>query len=71
MENALPASGAWGDVRRHDYQNKDMEPPVNQKPVLEGGYIRRIFYPSTERERNGSNVPDAALSDYLGWDTQD
>jgi hypothetical protein len=57
---------AWNDMRRNDYQYKDFKLPegaVLTKP------IRRVAYPTSERTKNGSNVPaEATLDTPLWWD---
>jgi len=58
---------AWNDARRFNYQYKDFTLPVN---AVLSTFIRRLEYPTTsERSRNGANVPTvASLSDRLWWD---
>lgn len=57
---------AWNDMRRNDYQYKDFKLPegaVLTKP------IRRVAYPTSERTKNGSNVPaELSLDTPLWWD---
>jgi hypothetical protein len=56
----------WTDARRYDYKYKDFTLPLN---ALLSTFIRRVGYPSTELDRNGSNVPGVgALTDKLWWD---
>lgn len=57
---------AWNDLRRYDYQHKDFLMPVNAKL---DDFIRRVAHPSTERAKNGDNVPPAVpLDTHLWWD---
>ena len=56
---------AWTDARRFDYMYKDFTLPFN---ALLPNFIRRVGYPSSENDRNGSNVPAVTLSDKLWWD---
>ncbi|ERJ58034.1 SusD/RagB family nutrient-binding outer membrane lipoprotein [Sphingobacterium paucimobilis] len=57
---------AWNDLRRHDYQLKDFQMPVNAKLPT---FIRRLTYPSSERAENGNNVPQQqSLDTKLWWD---
>lgn len=56
---------AWADARRFDYKYKDFALPVN---AALNTFIRRVAYPSTEKNRNGSNVPQVTLADKLWWD---
>ena len=57
---------AWTDARRYDYKYKDFTLPVN---AVLSSFIRRVGYPSTELDRNGSNVPAVgSLADKLWWD---
>lgn len=59
---------AWVDARRFDYQYQDMTLPANHNPELSGQFIRRLIYPESETQRNGSNVPQVSLSDRIWWD---
>jgi hypothetical protein len=55
---------AWTDMRRNDYQYKDFKLPegaVLTKP------IRRVAYPTSERTKNGSNVPAEVPLDTPLW----
>ena len=61
---------AWVDARRYDYQYKGMEVPENLNPSLNGQFIRRFVYPSSETQRNSKNVPDVTLLDHIFWDAQ-
>ena len=57
---------AWTDARRYDYKYKDFTLPIN---AVLSDFIRRVGYPSTELDRNGSNVPAVgSLTDKLWWD---
>ncbi len=55
----------WDDMRRFDYAYKNFSLPVNATLTT---FIRRMDYPSTEKSRNGSNVPDVQRTDHLWWD---
>jgi hypothetical protein len=57
---------SWTDARRYDYKYKDFTLPQN---AVLPTFIRRAGYPSTEKDRNGSNVPSVgSLADKLWWD---
>ena len=57
---------AWTDARRYDYKYKDFTLPVN---VVLPAFIRRMGYPSSEKDRNGKNVPAVgSLTEKLWWD---
>lgn len=57
---------SWVDVRRNDYDYKDMMLPVNANL---NEFIRRIDYPKSEEERNNANMPkDLKRSDRVFWD---
>ncbi len=60
---------SWVDVRRHDYDYEAMELPENHNPSLNGEFIRRLAYPTSETQRNGANVPDVTLLTPIFWDT--
>lgn len=56
----------WNDVRRHDYEYKDMKLPVSAQV---DDFIRRVPYPLSERSENGANVPeDLPVDTPLWWD---
>ena len=56
----------WNDVRRHDYQYKDMLLPMNAQV---DDFVRRVPYPRSERSENGANVPaDLPVDTPLWWD---
>ncbi len=59
---------AWIDARRYDYQYEGMSIPANLNPDLNGQFIRRLIYPTSETTRNSANVPAVTLSDRLWWD---
>jgi hypothetical protein len=57
---------AWTDARRFDYKYKDFSLPLN---AVLPGFVRRMGYPSSEKDRNGENVPNVgSLADKLWWD---
>jgi hypothetical protein len=57
---------AWNDARRIDYAYKDFTLPVN---AALSSFIRRLSYPTGERSKNGSNIPNiGTLADKLWWD---
>jgi hypothetical protein len=57
---------AWTDARRYDYKYKDFTLPLNAALPT---FIRRMGYPSSEKDRNGENVPNVgSLADKLWWD---
>lgn len=57
---------SWTDARRYDYKYKDFTLPVNAALPT---FIRRMGYPSSEKDRNGANVPNvASLAERLWWD---
>ncbi len=58
----------WVDARRFDYQYEDMTLPANHNPSLNGEFIKRLIYPTSETSRNGQNVPPVTLGDALFWD---
>lgn len=61
---------AWIDARRFNYQYKNMDLPNNPNEALNGQFIRRILYPTTELTRNGDNVPNVTLGETLWFDQQ-
>ncbi len=57
---------AWNDARRFDYGYKDFTLPQNAALTT---FIRRLAYPTGERSKNGSNIPNvSSLVDRLWWD---
>ena len=57
---------AWNDARRFDYAYKDFTLPQN---AVLSTFIRRLSYPTGERSKNGSNIPNiGSLADKLWWD---
>jgi hypothetical protein len=57
---------AWTDARRYDYKYKNFTLPIN---AVLPTFIGRIGYPSSEKDRNGENVPNVgSLADKLWWD---
>lgn len=57
---------AFNDARRYNYAYKDFTLPQNA--VLQT-FVRRFVYGSTERSRNGKNIPTVAgLAERLWWD---
>lgn len=57
---------SWTDGRRYDYKYKDFTLPLN---ALLPSFVRRMGYPSSEKDRNGKNVPSVgSLNDKLWWD---
>jgi hypothetical protein len=57
---------AWTDARRYEYKYKDFTLPTN---AVLPSFIRRAGYPSTEKDRNGENVPSvSSLTERLWWD---
>ena len=57
---------AWTDARRYDYKYKDFTLPQN---AVLPTFIRRMGYPSSEKDRNGKNVPPVgSLTEKLWWD---
>lgn len=59
---------AWADARRYDYQYLNMDVPNKHNEALNGQFIRRILYPSTELSRNEANVPEVTLGENLWFD---
>lgn len=69
---------AWTDLRRYDYGDGNttypgFSQPVDPDPELGGAWVRRVMYPLTEENRNGTNVDEAKGSNYsmakpLTWD---
>lgn len=59
---------AWVDARRFDYKYEAFTVPANLNPNLNGEFLRRLAYPSSEVSRNGGNVPDVTLLDPIFWD---
>jgi len=48
------------DLRRYDFDSsifRDLELPESHNPDLNGQWIKRALYPSTELERNRSSIP--------------
>jgi len=57
---------AWTDARRYDYKYKDFTLPLG---AILPTFIRRMGYPSSEKDRNGKNVPAVtSLTEKLWWD---
>ena len=57
---------SWTDARRYDYKYKDFTLPQN---AVLPTFIRRMGYPSSEKDRNSQNVPNVgSLADKLWWD---
>lgn len=57
---------SWTDARRNEYRYKDFTLPQN---AVLPTFIRRMGYPSSEKDRNGANVPPVgSLADRLWWD---
>lgn len=57
---------AWNDARRFDYAYKDFTLPQNAALTT---FIRRLTYPTGERSKNGSNLPNVgSLTERLWWD---
>ena len=57
---------AWNDVRRNDYDYKDFTLPTG---AVLSNFIRRVAYPTGERNKNGLNVPaEVSLDTPLWWD---
>lgn len=60
---------AWTDLRRYDYGDGNttypgFSQPVDVDPELNGAWVRRVMYPLTEENRNGTNVEAAKGSNY-------
>ncbi|NIT60801.1 MAG: hypothetical protein GWN00_32725 [Aliifodinibius sp.] len=52
----------YNDYRRYDWDNaifKDLELPANHNPKLNGEWIQRAVYPSSELSRNSEEVRKA------------
>lgn len=63
---------AWNDLRRYDYGDGNstypgFTQPFEPDPELGGAWVRRLMYPLTEENRNGTNV-EAAKGDNYGMD---
>lgn len=57
---------AWNDVRRNDYDYQDFTLPTG---AVLSNFIRRVAYPTGERNKNGLNVPaEVSLDTPLWWD---